>query len=86
MYQSTNNYHQLYFRVLNRALARARAIELDFTDGGDEEETMCPVCQESKPLLRLSRRASVDSRNLVFENNGRILKCGHEVCAGEFDH
>lgn len=22
---------------------------------------------------------------LVYENNGRILKCGHELCAGEFD-
>ncbi|KAN0118821.1 SNF2 family N-terminal domain containing protein [Russula decolorans] len=50
-------------KVRRRALARARAIELDFTDGGDEEETMCPVCHE------------------IYENNGRILKCGHEVCA-----
>jgi len=24
-------------------------------------------------------------RDLVYENNGRILKCGHEVCAGEFN-
>jgi hypothetical protein len=31
----------------NRALDRARAIELDFTDGGKEEDTMCPVCRES---------------------------------------
>ena len=61
MYLSTNNYHRLYFCVLNRALARARAIELDFTDGGDEEETMCPVCHESKPPLRLSRQALVDT-------------------------
>ena len=60
MYLSTNNHHQLHFRVLDRALAHARAIELDFTDGGDEEETMCPVCQESNPLLCLSRQASVD--------------------------
>lgn len=60
MYLSTNNYHQLYFRVLNRASARARAIELDFTNGGDEEETMCPVCHESKPHLRLSPQALVD--------------------------
>jgi len=38
----------------NRALTRARAIELDFTNGGDEEEeTMCPVCHESTPLPRL---------------------------------
>lgn len=38
----------------NRALARARAIELDFTTGGNEEEdTMCPVCQESAPFLVL---------------------------------
>ena len=22
-------------------------------------------------------------RDLVYENNGRIMKCGHEVCAGE---
>ncbi|KAI0290312.1 SNF2 family N-terminal domain-containing protein [Russula brevipes] len=43
--------------------ARARAMELDFTNGGDEEDTMCPVCHE------------------IYENNGRILKCGHEVCA-----
>jgi len=56
---STNKYHQLYFRALNRALTRARAIELDFTNGGDEEETMCPVCHESKPLL-LSHQVSVD--------------------------
>ena len=21
----------------------------------------------------------------VYENNGRVLKCGHEVCAGELD-
>ena len=35
----------------DRALARERAIELDFTTGGDEEEdTMCPVCHESRPL------------------------------------
>ena len=60
MYLSTNNYHQLYFCVLNRALARARAIELDFTNGGDEEETMCPVCHESRSLLRLSHQALVD--------------------------
>jgi hypothetical protein len=62
VYLSTNDYHQLHFRVLDRALARARAIELDFTDGGDEEETVpvCPVCQESNPLLRLYRQASVD--------------------------
>jgi hypothetical protein len=32
---------------VNRALARTRAIELDFTNGGDEEDTMCPVCHES---------------------------------------
>lgn len=57
---STNNYPQLYFRVFNRALARARAIELDFTNGEDEEETMCPVCQESKLLLHLSYQALVD--------------------------
>jgi hypothetical protein len=23
---------------------------------------------------------------LVYEYNGRILKCGHEVCAGELGH
>jgi hypothetical protein len=44
-------YSSALFFVLNRALARARAIELDFTDGGDEEETMCPVCHESTSLL-----------------------------------
>ena len=45
----------------NRALARARAIELDFTTGGNEEEdTMCPVCQESTPLSR-SRPPYLDS-------------------------
>ena len=56
MYLSMTHYHQLYIRVLNRALTRARAIELDFTNGGDEEETMCPVCHESKSL-HLSRQA-----------------------------
>jgi phenylpropionate dioxygenase-like ring-hydroxylating dioxygenase large terminal subunit len=50
-------------KIKKRALTRARAIELDFTNGEDEEETMCPVCHE------------------IYENNGRILKCGHEVCA-----
>ncbi|KAF8263933.1 SNF2 family N-terminal domain-containing protein [Lactarius quietus] len=52
--------------IKKRALARALAIELDFTNGdGDEgeEATMCPVCHE------------------IYENNGRILQCGHEVCA-----
>ena len=37
----------------NRALARARAIELDFTNGEDEEDTMCPVCHESTPFPHL---------------------------------
>ena len=46
-------YSSALFFILNRALARARAIELDFTDGGDEEETMCPVCHESTSLLYL---------------------------------
>jgi len=42
------------YLLRNRALTRARAIELDFTNGGDEEEgTMCPVCHESTPLPRL---------------------------------
>ncbi|KAH9985885.1 SNF2 family N-terminal domain-containing protein [Russula compacta] len=50
-------------KLKGRALARARAIELDFTNGEDEEDTMCPVCHE------------------IYENNGRILKCGHELCA-----
>ncbi|KAH9017389.1 SNF2 family DNA-dependent ATPase [Lactarius pseudohatsudake] len=50
-------------RIKKRALDRARAIELDFTNGADEEDTMCPVCHE------------------IYENNGRVLKCGHEVCA-----
>ncbi|KAH9054910.1 SNF2 family DNA-dependent ATPase [Lactarius vividus] len=50
-------------RMKKRALDRARAIELDFTNGADEEDTMCPVCHE------------------IYENNGRVLKCGHEVCA-----
>ncbi|KAH9958710.1 SNF2 family N-terminal domain-containing protein [Russula dissimulans] len=50
-------------KLKKRALARARALELDFTQGGDEEDTMCPVCHE------------------IYENNGRILKCGHELCA-----
>jgi hypothetical protein len=47
----------------NRALARARALELDFTTGGNEEEdTMCPVCQESTPLsLPHSRPPYLDS-------------------------
>ena len=36
---------------VNRALARARAIERDFTNGGDEEDTMCPVCHESTTLF-----------------------------------
>jgi hypothetical protein len=41
----------IYFNVPDRALARARAIELDFTnDGNEEEDTMCPVCHESTPL------------------------------------
>jgi hypothetical protein len=34
-------------QLKKRALDRARAIELDFTDGGKEEDTMCPVCRES---------------------------------------
>jgi hypothetical protein len=38
------------FQSCDRAQARARAIELDFTNGGDEEDTMCPVCHESMPL------------------------------------
>ncbi|KAI0255631.1 SNF2 family N-terminal domain-containing protein [Lactifluus subvellereus] len=50
-------------RLKRRALARARAIELDFTNGGDEQDSICPVCHE------------------IYDNNGRILKCGHEVCA-----
>ncbi|KAI9435461.1 SNF2 family N-terminal domain-containing protein [Lactarius indigo] len=50
-------------RMKKRALDRARAIELDFTNSADEEDTMCPVCHE------------------IYENNGRVLKCGHEVCA-----
>ncbi|KAI9451415.1 SNF2 family N-terminal domain-containing protein [Lactarius psammicola] len=50
-------------RIKKRALDRARAIELDFTNGANEEDTMCPVCHE------------------IYENNGRVLKCGHEVCA-----
>jgi len=42
----------------NRALARARAIELDFTnDGNEEEDTMCPVCHESTPLPPLHSAA-----------------------------
>jgi hypothetical protein len=41
------------FSYTLRALTRARAIELDFTDGGDEEDTMCPVCHDSTPLLHL---------------------------------
>ncbi|KAI9457065.1 SNF2 family N-terminal domain-containing protein [Russula earlei] len=53
----------LRFHPPNRALTRARAIELDFTNGEDEEDTMCPVCHE------------------IYEGNGRILKCGHDVCA-----
>jgi hypothetical protein len=36
-----------------RALSRAWAAELDFTNGGNEEEIMCPVCHESTPLLHL---------------------------------
>jgi hypothetical protein len=39
--------------LLNRALDRARALELDFTDGGNEEDTMCPVCRESTPAPQL---------------------------------
>ena len=35
-----------------RALSRARAAELDFTGGGNEE-IMCPVCHESTPLQAL---------------------------------
>ncbi|KAH9990105.1 SNF2 family N-terminal domain-containing protein [Russula vinacea] len=50
-------------KVKKRAMTRARAMELDFTNGEDEEDTMCPVCHD------------------IYENNGRILKCGHEVCA-----
>jgi hypothetical protein len=78
---------QLYFRASKRALTRARAIELDFTDGEDEEDTMCPVCHESTPLLHPPVRLKlIHHRDLVYENNGRILKCGHEVCAGELRH
>jgi len=36
----------------------------------------------SSPLFRLVLIRS----GLVYEYNGRILKCGHEVCAGELDH
>lgn len=39
----------LIYMLLNRALDRALAIELDFTNtnGAKEEDTMCPVCHES---------------------------------------
>ena len=53
MHPSSNDGRQFYFRASKRALARARAIELDFTNGVDEEDTMCPVCHESMPLLHL---------------------------------
>lgn len=36
----------------------------------------------SSPLSRLV----LICNGLVYEYNGRILKCGHEVCAGELDH
>jgi hypothetical protein len=41
---------------------------------------MCPVCRESAQVSRLPFSCSFRT---VYENNGRILKCGHEVCAGE---
>jgi len=53
-------------KLKRRAAARARAIELDFTNGADEEDTMCPVCHE------------------IYESNGRVLKCGHELCAARW--
>jgi hypothetical protein len=70
----------------NRAAARARAIELDFTNGADEEDTMCPVCHESTPLPQPDSfrfRLALICNGAVYESNGRVLKCGHELCAGE---
>ncbi|KAI0061315.1 hypothetical protein BV25DRAFT_1826795 [Artomyces pyxidatus] len=49
-------------KAKKRALTRARAIQLDFTEG-DDSDTTCPVCRD------------------MYENNGRLLSCGHEVCA-----
>lgn len=74
------------YMLCDRAVARARAIELDFTNGADEEDTMCPVCHESTPLPRpdsLLFRLALICNGAVYENNGRVLKCGHEVCVGE---
>ena len=54
MYLSSNDGRQPYFRAPKRAMTRARAMELDFTNGEDEEDTMCPVCHDSThPILYL---------------------------------
>lgn len=50
MYVSFIGGHQHHVFAPRRALARARAIEIGATNGGNEE-TMCPVCHESTPLL-----------------------------------
>lgn len=44
-----NSCRFLIYMLPNRALDRALAIELDFTNtsGAKEEDTMCPVCHES---------------------------------------
>ena len=75
----------MIYMLPNRALDRARAIELDFTNGEGEEDTMCPVCHESKSAPQFPLSGSpLNLQCTVYEdNNGRILQCGHEVCAGK---
>jgi hypothetical protein len=43
---------------------------------------MCPVCHESMPTIRFSFSCLSRMSDIVYENDGRILKCGHELCAG----
>ena len=73
-------------QVKRKFLERAKAIELADDDDTDAVQPMCPKCEDSMSLFSPACcvvEGLTDDMVVIFEENGRILGCGHEICDGE---